>query len=39
VVVGNSERLDEKLAILVKVLREQTPFTLLDLRPSAPYLR
>jgi cell division protein FtsQ len=39
VVVGNSERLDEKLAILVQVLREQTPFTMLDLRPSAPYLR
>lgn len=39
VVVGNSERLDEKLAILVQVLREQTPFTMLDLRPSTPYLR
>ncbi len=39
VVVGNSEQLDEKLAILVQVLREQTPFTTLDLRPSTPYLR
>lgn len=39
VVIGTSERLDEKLAILVKVLRDQTPFSWLDLRPSAPYLR
>jgi cell division protein FtsQ len=39
VVIGNSERLDEKLAIFGKVVREQTPFSLLDLRPTAPYLR
>lgn len=39
VLVGNSERLDEKLAILANVLREQTPFTMLDVRPSVPYLR
>jgi cell division protein FtsQ len=39
VVVGNSERLDEKLAILVQVLRENTPFSFLDLRPTAPYFR
>lgn len=39
VVVGNSDRLDEKLAILGKLLREQTAFTVLDLRPSTPYLR
>lgn len=39
VVVGNSERLDEKLAILADVLREQTPFSVLDVRSSAPYLR
>ena len=39
VVIGNSERLDEKLAIFSKVVREQTPFSFLDLRPTAPYLR
>lgn len=39
VLIGNSERLDEKLAIFSKVVREQTPFSLLDLRPTAPYLR
>ncbi len=40
VVIGKSERLDEKLAIFAKLAREQTPFSLLDLRPTtAPYLR
>jgi hypothetical protein len=38
-VIGNSDRLDEKMAIFGNVVREQTPFSLLDLRPTAPYLR
>ncbi|MDP9313543.1 MAG: FtsQ-type POTRA domain-containing protein [Chloroflexota bacterium] len=38
-VIGKSERLDEKLAILVALLRDGTPFTYLDLRPTTPYYR
>lgn len=38
-VIGKSERLDEKLAILVQLLRDGTPFTYLDLRPTTPYYR
>jgi cell division protein FtsQ len=39
VVIGGSDRLDEKLAILVQVLRDHTTFSFLDLRPTAPYFR
>ncbi len=38
-VIGKSERLDEKLAILAQLLRDGTPFTYLDLRPTTPYYR
>lgn len=38
-VIGSSERLDEKLAILVQVLQNETAFSYLDLRPTAPYYR
>jgi cell division protein FtsQ len=38
-VIGKSERLDEKLAILIQLLRDGTPFTYLDLRPTTPYYR
>lgn len=37
IVIGDSERLDEKMAILGRMLREETAFSFLDLRPSAPY--
>jgi cell division protein FtsQ len=39
VVLGKSERLDEKMAILAQMLRDNTPFSFLDLRPSTPYYR
>jgi cell division protein FtsQ len=38
-VIGKSERLDEKLAVLAQLLRDGTPFSYLDLRSSAPYYR
>lgn len=38
-VIGKSERLDEKLAILAQLLHDSTPFTYLDLRPTTPYYR
>lgn len=38
-VIGKSDRLDEKLAILAQVLRENTAFSYLDLRPTTPYYR
>lgn len=38
-VIGKSDRLDEKLAILAQLLRENTAFTYLDLRPTTPYYR
>lgn len=38
-VIGKSDRLDEKLAILAQLLRENTAFTFLDLRPKTPYYR
>jgi hypothetical protein len=31
--------LDQKLAVLGALLKEQTAFTLLDLRPSTPFYR
>ena len=39
VIIGKSERLDEKLAILTHLLRENRPFSLLDLRTTTPYYR
>ncbi len=39
VIIGKSERLDEKLAVLTQLLRENTPFSLLDLRTTTPYYR
>ncbi len=38
-VIGKSDRLDEKLAILTQLLRDGTPFTYLDLRPTTPFYR
>jgi cell division protein FtsQ len=38
-VVGKSDRLDEKLAILAQLLRDGTPFSYLDLRPTTPFYR
>lgn len=38
-VIGKSERLDEKLAILAHVLRDNTPFSYLDLRSTTPSYR
>lgn len=38
-VIGRSERLDEKLAILAQLLWDSTPFSYLDLRPTTPYYR
>jgi cell division protein FtsQ len=39
IIFGRSENLDTKLAILGKLLKDATPFTLLDLRPSTPFYR
>ncbi len=38
-VIGTSERLDEKLAIIAQLLRDKTRFSYLDLRPATPYYR
>lgn len=38
-VLGKSERLDEKLAILTQLLRDGTAFSYLDLRSTTPYYR
>jgi hypothetical protein len=38
-VIGKSERLDEKLAILGQLLRDGTPFRYLDLRSTTPYYK
>jgi cell division protein FtsQ len=38
-VIGTSERLDEKLAIMTTLLHDRTEFSYIDLRPSAPYYR
>lgn len=38
-VIGKSERLDEKLAILTHLLRDGTPFSYLDLRSTTPSYR
>jgi cell division protein FtsQ len=39
VIIGKGERLDEKLAVLTHLLRDNTPFSLLDLRTTTPYYR
>jgi cell division protein FtsQ len=39
IIFGTSDNLDEKLAILNVLLKDGTPFTLLDLRPSTPFYR
>jgi cell division protein FtsQ len=39
IVFGSDENLEEKLAILQLLLKDQTAFTYLDLRPSTPYYR
>jgi hypothetical protein len=39
VIIGKGERLDEKLAVLNYLLRDTTPFSLLDLRTTTPYYR
>lgn len=39
VIIGKGERLDEKLAILTHLLRDNTPFSILDLRTTTPYYR
>jgi cell division protein FtsQ len=39
IIFGTSDNLDEKLAILNALLKDGTPFTLLDLRPSTPFYR
>jgi hypothetical protein len=38
-IIGKSERLDEKLAILTQLLHDSTPFSILDLRTTTPYYR
>jgi cell division protein FtsQ len=37
IVFGQSESIERKMAVLGYLLKEQTPFTYLDLRPSNPY--
>jgi cell division protein FtsQ len=37
IIFGQSAQLDRKLAILGALLKDQTPFTYLDLRPSNPF--
>ncbi len=39
VVFGQTDNLDGKLAILGMLLKDQTPFTYLDLRPNTPFYR
>lgn len=39
VVIGKSQRLDEKLAILIQLLRDNTAFSYLDLRSTTPFYR
>jgi cell division protein FtsQ len=39
IIFGRSEDLDNKLTILGALLKDGTPFTLLDLRPNTPYYR
>ncbi len=39
IIFGRSENLDDKLSVLGTLLRDQTAFTLLDLRPVMPFYR
>ena len=39
VIIGKGERLDEKMAVLTHLLRDNTPFSLLDVRTTTPYYR
>jgi cell division septal protein FtsQ len=39
IIFGRSEDIDSKLTILGALLKDNTPFTLLDLRPNTPYYR
>jgi cell division protein FtsQ len=39
IIFGRDERLEEKLAVLRVLRQEQTPFTMLDLRPATPFYR
>jgi cell division protein FtsQ len=39
IIFGKAENLDTKLAILGKLIKDGTPFTLLDLRPNTPFYR
>jgi cell division septal protein FtsQ len=39
IIFGRSEDIDNKLTILGALLKDSTPFTLLDLRPNTPYYR
>ena len=39
IIFGRSEDIDNKLTILGALLKDGTPFTVLDLRPNTPYYR
>ena len=39
IIFGTSDNLDSKLLVLGTLLKDQTPFTQLDLRPSTPFYR
>lgn len=39
IIFGTSDNLDSKLLVLGTLLKDQTAFTLLDLRPSTPFYR
>jgi cell division protein FtsQ len=39
IIFGRSEDIDSKLTILGALLKDGTPFTILDLRPNTPYYR
>lgn len=39
IIFGRSDNLDDKLSVLGTLLKDQTAFTLLDLRPAMPFYR
>ena len=39
IIFGQSDNLDGKLAVLGALLKDNTAFTLLDLRPDTPFYR
>jgi cell division protein FtsQ len=39
IIFGQTDNLDSKFAILGMLLKDQTPFTYLDLRPNTPFYR